>query len=214
VEDVVEKEQPRTLTDWLRVAFKWFLDPAAAFLNRLGIHPNVLTFLGLLGNAFGAYLISLGLFTWGGLAILLTTPIDALDGALARLRGEPEDFGAFVDSVFDRYGELLVYAALLWYAVPQDSRWLSMAVYFAAFGSMLVSYTRARAQSLGLEAKGGLFTRVERFLIMGPALLFNIPFIGVAIIAVGANLTALQRIWHVRKVAYMRTAKPVAPNRS
>lgn len=204
MEDAVEKNHSRTLTDWLRATFKWFLNPAAAFLNRLGIHPNVLTFLGLLGNALGAYLVASGRFSWGGLAILLTTPIDALDGALARLRGEPEDFGAFVDSVFDRYGELLVYAALLWYSMQQDMFWQPMAVYFAAFGSVLVSYMRARAQSLGLEAKVGLFTRVERFLIMGPSLLFNIPFIGVTIIAVGANVTALQRIVHVRNEAHKR----------
>lgn len=207
MEKRVEKRPSRTLTDWLRVTFKWFLDPAVAFLNRLGIHPNMLTLLGLVGNAIGAYLVSLGLFSWGGLAILLTTPIDALDGALARLRGEPEDFGAFVDSVFDRYGELLTYAALLWYSIHFNPPWTTMAVYFAAFGSVLVSYMRARAQSLGLEAKVGLFTRVERFLIMGPALLFNIPYIGVAIIAVGANFTALQRILHVRNEAHRRRAE-------
>jgi CDP-diacylglycerol--glycerol-3-phosphate 3-phosphatidyltransferase len=128
--------------------------------------------------------------------------VDAFDGPLARLRGEPRDFGAFVDSVSDRYAELLTYAGLLWYSLQHQDTWLSLAVYFAAFGSVLVSYTRARAQSLGYEAKVGIFSRVERIFILGLALFFNYVFIGVTLIAVGSNLTALRRVWHVRYEAH------------
>ena len=123
--------------------------------------------------------------------------VDALDGPLARLRGT-EDFGAFVDSVSDRYSELFVYGGLMWYYVQQADSLGSMLVFAAASGSVLVSYVRARAQSLGFETKVGILTRVERVLIIGPSLLFNIPIIGVGIIAIGANFTALQRIFHMR----------------
>jgi len=191
-----------TFTDRLRISFKWAVDPVATFLVRLGVRANMLTVAGLLGITFAAYWLSQGKFTWGGLLFLLMTPLDALDGPVARLRGEPQNFGAFVDSVIDRYSELVIYAGLLWYAQKLDHPWLAMAVYFAAFGSVLVSYIRARAQSVGLEAKVGFLSRVERYFILGPALLFNVPFIGVTIIAIGANLTALQRIFYVRQAAH------------
>jgi len=190
-----------TFTDRLRLNFGWVLNPAVEFLDKLGVHPNQLTLVGVLGSVAAAILVSQGQFSWGGLVILLTGPVDALDGALARHRGEPQEFGAFVDSVTDRYSELAVYAGLLWAAQQQGELGFLMAVYLAAFGSMLVSYVRARAQSLGFESKGGLFSRVERFLILSIFLLFNLPLLGVGLIAVGANFTALQRIWYVRKVS-------------
>lgn len=192
---------PITFTDRLRISFGWLLDPIVEFLFRMGVHPNWLTVMGVLGISVGAYFASQGRFIWAGLLVLLMTPFDALDGPLARRRGEPQNFGAFVDSVSDRYSELVVYAGLLWYAVGQPNPWLAMVTYLAAFGSVLVSYVRARAQSVGLEAKVGLFSRVERYFILGPTLLFNIPFIGVSIIALGANLTALQRIFYVRQAS-------------
>ncbi|MEX2144352.1 MAG: CDP-alcohol phosphatidyltransferase family protein [Anaerolineales bacterium] len=190
-----------TFTDRLRLNFGWVLNPAVEFLYKRGVHPNQLTMIGVLGSVAAAILVAQGRYSWGGLVILLSGPVDALDGALARRRGEPQDFGAFVDSVTDRYSELTVYAGLLWVAQARGELWFLMAVYFAAFGSMLVSYVRARAQSLGFESKGGLFSRVERFLILSVFLLIGQPLIGVALIAVGANLTALQRIWFVRKVS-------------
>lgn len=187
-----------TFTERLRINFAWALDPAVEFLDRIGLHPNQLTILGLVGATGAAFLVSQGWFVWGGVVILLTGPIDALDGALARRRGEPQEFGAFVDSVTDRYSELVLYAGLLWVALARADQSFVLAVYFAAFGSVLVSYVRARAQSLGFEAKGGLLSRVERFLLMAGFLLLNEPEYGVTFIAIGANLTALQRIWHVR----------------
>ena len=104
----------KTLTEYLRLWFKWFLDPLGTFFNRLGITPNMMTMAGLLGNAVGAYFLARGEMLTGGLLVLLMTPIDALDGTMARLRGEPGDFGAFVDSVTDRYSELIIYGGLLY----------------------------------------------------------------------------------------------------
>jgi CDP-diacylglycerol--glycerol-3-phosphate 3-phosphatidyltransferase len=202
---------PITFTDRLRISFAWLVNPIVDFLFKIGMHPNMLTLLGLLGISVGAWFAAQGNFTWAGLMVLLMTPFDALDGALARRRGEPQNFGAFVDSVSDRYGELVVYGGLLWWANQNANLWLAFGSYLAAFGSVLVSYIRARAQSVGLEAKVGLFSRVERYFILAPSLLFNIPLIGVSIIAVGANFTALQRILHVRAAARkQRTQRPAA----
>ena len=111
MEQTVQKE-PVTFTDYLRKTFKHVLDPAAGFLNRIGLMPNTVTVLGLLGNFIGAYFLAVGSITVGGIIILLMGPIDALDGTMARLRGQPTVFGAFVDSVTDRYSELVIFGGL------------------------------------------------------------------------------------------------------
>ena len=199
---VTHKKDPITLTDQLRVRFKHILDPIGAFLNRLGLTPNLMTLLGLIGNTIGAFFLMRGDMLVGGLIILAMGPVDALDGTMARLRGESSKFGAFVDSVTDRYSELVIYLGLLLY-YDQQGDWLNtLGVYLAAAGSVLVSYVRARAQSLGYEAKVGILTRFERYAVLAPTLVFNIPWVGVWIIAVLANLTALQRILHVRSLAH------------
>jgi CDP-diacylglycerol--glycerol-3-phosphate 3-phosphatidyltransferase len=143
----------------------------------------------------------------GGLIILVMAPIDALDGTMARLRGEPSDFGAFVDSVIDRYSELLIFGGLLTHYLRTSQDILAGLTFAAAAGSVLVSYTRARAEGLGFHAKVGILTRVERFVILVPSLVFGIPWLGVGIIAVFANITALQRILTVRKQAMNRERK-------
>lgn len=194
----------KTLTDYLRLWFKWFLDPVGGFFNRLGLTPNTMTMLGLLGNMVGAYYLARGEMLTGGLLVLLMTPIDALDGTMARLRGESSDFGAFVDSVTDRYSELIIYGGLLYHFLSLGEPLGGLLVFGAAAGSVLVSYVKARAEGLGYEAKVGLLTRVERYLILAPSLVFNQLFIGLTIIAVFANITALQRIWHVRSQAHAK----------
>ena len=192
----------RTFTDYLRLWFKWVLDPLGRFFNRLGVTPNMMTMLGLLGNTVGAVFLARGEMLTGGLFVLLMTPIDALDGTMARLRGESTDFGAFVDSVSDRYSELIIYGGLLYHFLSVSDLAGGMLVFVAAAGSVLVSYVKARAEGLGYQAKVGLLTRVERYLVLAPSLVFNQLYIGLGIIAVFANFTALQRIWHVRQKAH------------
>ncbi len=111
-------------------------------------------------------------------------------------------FGAFVDSVTDRYSELFIFGGLLFYFLQQGNMLGAGLAYLAAAGSVLVSYIRARAQSVGYETKIGLFTRVERYLVLLPCLVFNQPVIAVGALALFANVTALQRILHVRRQAY------------
>jgi CDP-diacylglycerol--glycerol-3-phosphate 3-phosphatidyltransferase len=202
LETAADQKKRLTLTDQMRVIFKWVTEPLAAFFNRLGIMPNTMTILGLAGTAIGAYFLARGQMTVGGIIILLMGPIDALDGTMARLRGEPTEFGAFVDSVTDRYAELAIFGGLLFYYVQRGDWLLSLVTYLAAAGSVLVSYTRARAQSLGHETKVGILTRMERYIVLVPGLILNRPDISLWILAVLANLTALQRIWDVRRQAH------------
>lgn len=197
-EHAIEKKKTTSLSDWLRVHAKGILDPIAGFLNRIGLMPNTVTILGLAGNTIAAYYLGRGYMTLGGIIVLLMGPVDALDGAMARLRGEPSDFGAFVDSVTDRYSELVIFLGLLAHYI-QVRDWLAiLLVYLAAAGSVLVSYVRARAQSVGVETKTGLLSRLERYLVIVPSLILNIPAVGLGIIALFANITAVQRIVDVR----------------
>ncbi len=200
------KKQPATFTDFLRVRFKGLLDPIGRFLNNLGLMPNVVTIIGLIGNIAGAILLAMGQITWGGVIVLLMGPIDALDGTMARLRGQPSRFGAFVDSVTDRYSELVILLGLLVNFLRTGNDVFAALVYVAAAGSVLVSYIRARAEALNFDARIGLVTRVERYLILAPCLIFNIPAVAVAVLAVLTNFTALQRILAVRKQAYEQNA--------
>jgi len=202
VEESLESKNRMTLTEQVRHMLKGVIDPIAEFLNRIGLAPNTITILGLIGNVIGAALLVNGRMTLGGLVILVTAPLDALDGTMARLRGEnrtdsSSTFGAFLDSVIDRYAELAIYGGLLVYFALHGV-WIGVILaYLAAAGSILVSYTRARAQALGIETKIGFLTRLERYLVLVPALVFNIPLIGLWILAIFSNFTALQRIMDV-----------------
>jgi CDP-diacylglycerol--glycerol-3-phosphate 3-phosphatidyltransferase len=202
LDQIKEKKQRLTLTDQLRALFQGILDPIGIFLNRLGLMPNTMTILGLVGNTAGAIFLARGQMTLGGILILLMGPIDGLDGTMARLRGMAGQFGAFVDSVTDRYSELVIFAGLLYHFVQQGDQLAILLVYAAAAGSVLVSYIRARGQSLGWDTKIGILTRLERYLVLAPSLIFKIPLVGLWIIAIFANLTALQRIIDIRRQAY------------
>ncbi|MDF1501136.1 MAG: CDP-alcohol phosphatidyltransferase family protein [Anaerolineales bacterium] len=191
----------KTLTDYLRIRFKHLLDPAGEFLNRIGIAPNTLTLAGLIGNLIGSLLVARGQFVVGGFILLFMGPLDALDGTMARLRGEPTDFGAFIDSVTDRYSELIIFAGLLYFYLSAGNSLMAILVFAASAGSVLVSYVRARAQSLGYEAKQGVLTRAERFVVLIPSIILGYPSFGVVIVALLANFTALQRILVVRRLA-------------
>ncbi len=193
----INKERP-TLTDFVRLRLKGILDPMGRFLNQMGIAPNTITLIGLAGHIIAAYFVATGRMTTGAIFILLLGPVDALDGTMARLLGESSNWGAFVDSVVDRYSELFIFGGLLYFFITQDSPAGIMAAYLAASGAILVSYVRARAQSLGYDLKSGWFSRLERYLVLVPALVLNLPLAGLIILAAGSHLTALQRIYVMR----------------
>lgn len=185
-------------TDWARKNFKGLLDPLGQFFIRIGLHPNSMTLLGLLGNMVGAVFLALGHMTIGGVFILISGPFDALDGTMARLLGQTTKFGAFVDSVTDRWSEMFIFLGLLIYYAPRGEVLMCVLVFLATMGSVMVSYTKARAETLGFDCNVGVLTRLERYLVLAPALLFNLPWLGVGIIALLANVTALQRAFYVR----------------
>jgi CDP-diacylglycerol--glycerol-3-phosphate 3-phosphatidyltransferase len=195
-----------SFTDKMRVWFRWYYYPIAAFLNRIGIRPNTVTLIGLAGTVGCALLIGFGHMTWAGILLLIMGPVDAMDGALARMRNEASAWGAFVDAVTDRYSELFLFLGFLMYYMVHSIPLGILFAYLAAAGSVLVSYVKARADASKLDANVGLLTRVERYLVLIPGLIFSglyppLALIALIIIAVFANFTALQRIFRVRRDA-------------
>lgn len=199
-ENTTEKT-PWSFELFLRKTFKNVIDPVAGFFLKIGLTPNMVTGFGLLLSSGVAVLLGFGHITWAGILILISAPMDALDGAMARLKGEPTLFGAFIDSVADRYSELVILGGLLVYFLLKTDILACVLVFMAAAGSVMVSYTKARAEALGFSAKVGLLTRVERVLVLAPCLVFNIPIVALWILAILGNITAVQRILFVRKQA-------------
>lgn len=176
-------------------------------LRLLGITPNTLTITGLAITALSSLLIGTGMLPAGGVLLLLAGAFDILDGAVARVTGKVYRYGAFLDSTTDRYAEGFTYVALLYYFLFSSGRHNveAMLVIAALTGSLLVSYVRARAQSLGFVCDGGILARPERVVITVLGLLVPpllVPLLWV--LAVLTNVTALQRIFLV-----WRQSRPV-----
>lgn len=194
------KQDKMTLTDRLRVWTAGFIDPIVTFLAKIKITPDSLTILGMISHFLFAWLIIEGQMQWAGVAVALLSPLDALDGSLARkLNKTQSKFGAFFDSTLDRFAEIILYAGYVIYFANAENSWMVAAAYLALTGSLMVSYTRSRAEALGLSCKVGLFSRVERYLIIVISLVLNLPEIGLIILAAGTYFTAFQRMYHVWK---------------
>ena len=200
----VSKNKKTSFTDFLRKHFKGILDPIGRFVNKLGIHPNTITLLGLFGHIGAAVLLAFGEIVWGGVVALLMGPLDAIDGTMARLRGTPKPFGGFLDSITDRYAEIFLLGGLLVHYSRQPAALPLFLIFLAVVGSLMVSYVKARAEAQGYQLNGGLLTRVERYIIMTVCLLINRPMIALWILAIFANITAWQRIWIVYRQAVQK----------
>ena len=187
-----------TITDQLRARTRFIIDPIVNVLARYRLGPDFLTVLGLVTHIFFAYLIAVGEFRWAALAIALLSPLDALDGALARKIGRQQGgFGAFLDSTLDRLAEIIIYGGFIFYYYNQNDPAMLAIAYLAATGSLMVSYARSRAEALGYHAKLGLMSRVERYVILIIFLALNLPNIALPILAVFTYLTFFQRMWAV-----------------
>jgi CDP-diacylglycerol---glycerol-3-phosphate 3-phosphatidyltransferase len=175
--------------------------PVAAAVARTGLTPNQVTLLGLLVNVIAAILVGAGMFVAGAITMLAGGALDLVDGALARATGRATPFGSVLDAVVDRYTEgAILFGLLIWEL--RHGRLLEPALLFAAVaGSFLVSYVRARAEVIRMDVKEGLFTRAERVVLLAVALvLAGVPHVLVGalwVLAVVANLTALQRLYYV-----------------
>lgn len=172
-------------------------DPIVFLLAKAHVTPNALTLLGVLGSAGAAVLLARGQFLAGGIVVLAAGALDVLDGALARATGQVTRFGAVFDSVMDRVSEAAVLFGLLYYYAGRDAREESLLIFAALAGSMLVSYIRARGEILGIPIREGLFTRAERVIVIGVGCMIDQVRIALWILAVLANLTALQRLYLV-----------------
>jgi CDP-diacylglycerol--glycerol-3-phosphate 3-phosphatidyltransferase len=188
-----------TLTDKLRNLFQGLLNSIGEFLYNLGIRANMLTALGILGNIIAAFFISYGNLVLGGVLVALTGPLDALDGTLARMQDDLKPFGALFDSVADRISESMIMLGLLIYFLERNNKVGCILVLVALIGSLMVSYVRARAQSLGSDPKLGILTRVERYIVTSLFLLLSQPVSGLLILAVFTHVTVFQRIWFAWK---------------
>ena len=179
-----------------------------AALGRLGVTPNQITVAGTLVTFGAAALAGFGYLLPAGLVLAFSGTFDILDGAVARATGNSYPYGAFLDSTMDRYSEGAVYIGVAAFFIAHEGNrfWMEIEVLgcmFALAGSYLVSYTRARAQSLGFVCDVGLFARPERVVVTVAALILSALF-GAAVLtwaifllAVLTNVTAVQRIHEV-----------------
>ena len=173
-----------------------------SFLSESRVTPNQLTALGFSLNIVAAVLVYQELYIAAAAVFLVGSIIDILDGALARLRGQATTFGAFIDSTTDRISEGAVLCAVTLVFVADGDVWPVVAVFVAMVASFLISYTRARAEALGLDGKAGLMGRAERVVLLAAVLVTapwgTLPY-GIALLAILASATVLQRILSVHR---------------
>ena len=205
---------------WVR---RW-AERAVGVFRDSPITPNMLTLFGLLITAAGALLVAMGLLLVGGIVLAFAGFFDIFDGALARAAGKVYRYGAFLDSTVDRYSEGVVYLGILIYFLNHHDGLRPIIVLIALAGSFLVSYVRARAQSLGFTCDVGILARPERVVIIVAGLILeSLPItarfqpltIALVVLAIGTNFTAVQRVWVVwqQNRAELRAIRgPAAPS--
>ncbi len=196
-------------------------------LAALGLTPNMATLIGLLLNGVAAAILASGLLRLGGVALLIAGLFDMVDGALARVTNKKTTFGAFFDSTIDRYSEGLTLLGVIVFALRQPPAqthiWEVALAYVAALGSVMVSYTRARAEGLGLSLKTGLMARPERVVLLAGGLLLG----GASwlvwtllLLAVTSVFTSAQRIMDVARMlgpergVTRQSSGPLAPQQA
>jgi CDP-diacylglycerol--glycerol-3-phosphate 3-phosphatidyltransferase len=163
---------------------------------RTGLTPNAVTTVGFLGNVGAAVLAGSGEFLWAGLALIAASGLDGVDGALARATGKATPFGAVYDAVLDRMSEAAVFIGLLYHYAQDGKTEECILASVALFGSIMVSYVRARAETAGYLMREGFFTRLERILVLTFGLLTGWVRLVLWILAIATNLTALQRLFY------------------
>ncbi len=178
--------------------------PGARFLRALKLTPNAVTLIGFGFTVAAAYLVGSGWLLAGGIVFLLGSGLDLMDGALARLTGTVNPFGALLDSVFDRLGEAALFVGLAFYALRSgfsDSYLLIFIIvlFLALIFSQGVSYLRARGEGLGVFSRAGLMTRTERVILLGIGLLIGQIFWVLLIIAAVSCFTLFQRMFTIRR---------------
>ncbi len=185
------------------------LQPVGDRLRRIGVTPDQLTAFGLLASAATAFAIGSGHLIWGVVGIAVSGLGDLLDGAVARRTGQATARGAFFDSVADRVSDVLLLGGVAWYLAPRNPH-LPVLVLAVAGLSMVISYERAKAESLGLQARGGLMERAERFVFLGIGAAFDILVPVLWVMLVLTAMTAVQRF----VIVWRQADRPVRPPRA
>lgn len=178
------------------------LDPIGASLRRAGVTADALTVAGIVIAGVGAVVIGNGYLTLGFVFLVLTGIPDALDGAVAKASGTSSVRGAFFDSVSDRITDALLFGGVTWYLASNEPGRISVLPVAVMGAAMLISYQRAKAESLGFDAKGGIMERAERFIVLAIGLLFSqilIPVLWVMLVL--TLVTAIQRFVKVWRQA-------------
>jgi len=198
--------------EWLNKGFVNLFKPFINLFAKARVKANWLTTAGFIFGLGAGALFAADHFFWGGMVALLSAICDAIDGSLARLSGNVTKFGMFYDSVLDRYSELAIFIGLS-YFYSSKAMWLqALLTDLALVGSLMVSYTRARAEGLGEDCKVGIMERPERIAVIITGTVFTGLFTSLThndkwhgiftaalwVLAVFTNVTAVQRILHVR----------------
>ena len=208
--------------DFIQKIIYVIINPLIKLMIRIGLTPNLITFIGFLGNLLATWFFieaatkiaedarhAFVLVGWGGTIILLAGLFDMMDGRLARMGNMSSTFGALWDSTLDRYSELVTLAGicLVFVKAGEDWFWMGVVTFTAMIGSVMVSYVRARAEGLNIECKVGLMQRPERVVVTAVAAMITAFTAdlwwmagGMILIAFLANMTAFWRIWHCYQV--------------
>ena len=184
--------------EWAQTTMEALVRPLA----RLGVQPNTITTFGFILSLVAAAAVWQGMWPWAAILVLVAGAFDMVDGALARVSDRVSTFGAFFDSTLDRLSESAICLGLIGYFLGLQDGLTVLGVVLMLIGSGMVSYTRARAEGLGLSCTVGWFQRPERVIALGLALLFPFDFIIVLqiviwLLAILTLLTTLQRVIHV-----------------
>ncbi|MEW6068644.1 MAG: archaetidylinositol phosphate synthase [Nitrospirota bacterium] len=174
-----------------------FLDiPLSPIAKRIPLSPNILTIVGFLITVFAAFIIPHNL-RLGGILILIGGLFDMLDGIVARTRGKTSRFGAFLDSVLDRYSDAFIFLAISWYFAKNEDYTGAFLSLGTLIGAFLISYTRARAEGLGESCHTGIMERPERLILLIFAAITGwlLPVLWAMLVL--THITVIQRIYHV-----------------
>ena len=204
------------LPAWVKQAARGALRPVVRLALALRLTPNTVTVIGLLITAGAAIMVAVGWLVAAAAALTAGSLLDAVDGALARAQGGGTRFGGFLDSTLDRAGESIIYTGVAGYYLTgsDEPAWPVLAAIGALVGSFLVSYSRARAEGIGLSAEVGLAPRTERLVLVIAGIgLTGLGFApglvgALVIIAALTAATVIQRIWHVWRLSEAATSAP------
>src|SRR3954466_2338026 len=183
-----------TYTRLIGITFGWVIEKIVWALALSKIHPNALTFIGLLINIWAAWLFAGGQMFWAGVVVVGASVFDMVDGRGARATSQVTKFGGFFDSVLDRYSDLALYMGLLVYYASINRFFYIVLTAIAMTGSVMVSYTRARAENSIPKCKVGFLERPERIVLIMIGALFNRMAAVLWVIAILSNWTVVHRM--------------------